>query len=483
MASPRIVRPTLERATAAPARWSRAASPARRAALRVASDPLRVTLFTLIVITVSRIHMQFPALRVLRPAMVLTVLAVGIAYARPNLLSQRPLLETWPAKLIAAFGILACASAPFGISLGNSGLFILNDYGKTIIFAFLIVVATRNARDFYGLVWTIVISTGLLVWLALFVFNMTSYNGYSRLANLYTYDANDLGLVLVLGLAFTLLAFHASGMAGKAVCAVVLVGIGAAISKSGSRGALIGLVASGAATLVLLRGVSVVKRVAIVIVTALALNTFSPPGYWKQMGTLLNPTADYNWDATNGRRQVALRGIGYFEEYPIFGLGIHNFAKAECFISDKAHRHLAGQPIRCTPPHNAYVEAGAELGIGGIILWLLMIPGAVVTLLRIRKTLPREWAAARGERRLLYYAPQYLAVAYVGFAVGSFFLSFAWLDVTYLLPATSAALLIAIAATRRDDGGTPARPPAAGHATRGPLWAGRRWTRAVGSAR
>jgi O-antigen ligase len=417
---------------------------ARRVGVQIVRDPFRLTLFLVTVMAVSRIHQQFPSLKPLRPALVLTGLAAVIAYFKPNLLSTRPLLETWPAKLVAAFAIWACLDAPFGIALGNSAQFIMDDYDKTVIFAFLIIVAMRGPRDFYGLVWTVVISTAFLVWTSLFIFKVTHYNGYDRLSNLDTYDANDLGLVLLVGLSFTLLAFQNAGKVGKLFCAVVLIGIGASIAKSGSRGALCGLVALAATLLVFLRGVPVLKRVAFIVVTGIAMTVFSPPGYWKQMSTLLNPKADYNWDSVNGRRQITLRGVGYWEQFPVFGLGIHNFSKAECSISEKARRHTAQTGIRCAPPHNAYVEAGSELGTFGIVLWLLMIPGGTLRLLQLRGKVPRAWATGDPEQRFLYHAPGYLAAGFAGFTVGSFFLSFAYTDVTYLMPAAWAALEIAV---------------------------------------
>jgi putative inorganic carbon (hco3(-)) transporter len=410
----------------------------------MSSDPFRVSLVVLIVFTISRIHMQFPALKAMRPALVMTIVAVACAYAKPALLSRRPLLETRNAKLIAAFGIATCVGAPFGISLGASAMFILNEYVKTIVFAFLIIVAIRNTSDLRTIVVAYVISTALLVYTSLFVFKVEQYKGYQRLANLDTYDANDLGLVLIVGLALTLLTFQTSKLVGKILCGLILIGCGAAISKSGSRGALVGLCALGLGLLLLLDRVPLWKRALFIGVTAGALSFFSPPGYWKQMATILNPKADYNWDSVNGRRKVAARGIGYWQQFPVFGVGIHNFSKAECFISDKALNHEVGTGIRCTPPHNSYIEALAEEGTVGIVLWILMIPGSVVALVALRLRLPRAWARGDPEERYLYLATQYLAVATLGFCFGSFFLSFAWTDVTYYLSAVTAALYIAV---------------------------------------
>jgi O-antigen ligase len=128
----------------------------------------------------------------------------------------------------------------------------------------------------------------------------------------------------------------------------------------------------------------------------------------------------------------------------LFGVGINNFAMAECVISDKAKNHVAGEGIRCTPPHNAYVEAAAETGVPGGLLWIAMVPGGIVWLTRLRRKLPASWATGDGEERFLYLCTLYFAVMLAGFSVGSFFLSFTWYEITYFMFGMLAGLHVAI---------------------------------------
>jgi hypothetical protein len=412
---------------------------------RAARDPFRVALFALTVLTVSRIHEQYKWMSVMRPALIATAAAAIYAYLRPDIVARRPLLHTWAAKTVFAFAIWALLSMFFGISFGNSAMFILNVYVKTLVFTFLIIASIRSTRDLATLTWAYVIATALLCYTTLFVFQLHHYAaGYDRLANADTYDANDLGLVLVTGLPITLLAFSTSKLKGKLFCAVVLCGIGAGIAKTGSRGAFVGMLAAGVGLLLFLDRVPVFQRVAFIIVTVLGLSLFAPPGYWQQMQTIGNPQADYNWNTANGRRQVAIRGVGYMLGNPIFGVGIHNFSKAECTISEKALNYEVGTGIRCTPPHNAYIEAGAELGLPGGALWLFIIPGGVIHLMLLRLRLPRSWPRGDPEQRFLYYAVVYFAVTLLGYAFGSFFLSFAWTDISYYLMAMMAGIWICV---------------------------------------
>jgi hypothetical protein len=58
--------------------------------------------------------------------------------------------------------------------------------------------------------------------------------------------------------------------------------------------------------------------------------------------------------------------------------------------------------------------------------------------------LPRSWPRGDPEQRFLYYAVVYFAVTLLGYAFGSFFLSFAWTDISYYLMAMMAGIWICV---------------------------------------
>jgi len=398
-------------------------------------------------LTVSRIHQHFGILSALRPALLLAGWAFAYALLNPRALAGGQWFRTWPAKVVVALGILACLSAPFGISLGASARAILEVYSKVLVFAFLLMATIRGTRDLRAYVWAYVVSGGVLVWLSLFAFGMTKAadDGIARLNFQYSYDANDVGLVLLVALGLAVLTFHTSRLLGKLVSAVILVGIGVTLARSGSRGALIGLVATLLALLFLAKHVSIVSRLAIVVVTITGLVVASPPGYWDQMATILRPTEDYNWTVPGGRKQIWLRGLGYMKAYPLFGIGIGNFARAEGTISERAHNWTPGDPgIKWTAPHNSFVEAGAELGVPGLVLWSALVLGGIVAMCRLRRRLPNCWARGDPDERFLYAATSYLPVALTGFAVSAFFVSFAFLDPIYILAAFMTGMYVCV---------------------------------------
>lgn len=427
--------------------------------LSVVRDPLRILLFLLTVITISRVH-SYIGLAALRPAFMLVVLTGAYALLNPRTLHQSSFLRTWPARLMAALGLMACISVPFGMSIGGSGAFILNTYGKVLLYAFLLVVAIRHVRDLYTFVWAYVVSSGILIILAVVVV------GVSKTRGLNAYDANDLGLVLLVGLPLALVVFQSTdSRLIKLFSGGTVAGIGMAMALSMSRGGFLGSLAVGLGLLFLLKGVSVAKRLAFVALAAVTLVVAAPAGYWDLMRTILTPTEDYNWQNDYGRRQVWERGLGYMMGNPLTGIGIGNFGRAEGTISEPA---VDFDPVRSrikwSVAHNSFLETGAEMGIPGLILFSSLVFGGMAAMVRLRKRLPPGWARGDPQERFLFHMALYMPVSLLAFAVTGFFVSFAYQDPVYILAAFMAGLYAAVEVKMRNNrmvgGHTPVpRPP------------------------
>jgi hypothetical protein len=107
------------------------------------------------------------------------------------------------------------------------------------------------------------------------------------------------------------------------------------IGRTGSRGAFLTLAIVIAGLIFLLPNVSAAKKLGFVVVTLVGIVVAAPPGYWTKIGSILAPTQDYNWTSPTGRKEVALRGLGYMMRNPLTGIGVDNFAKAKA-LSDRA---------------------------------------------------------------------------------------------------------------------------------------------------
>jgi O-antigen ligase len=396
-------------------------------------DFLRFAVALLIVMVVSRVHQIIPGLGALRPALVFALGSFIYAFLHPRALTPDNVMKFWWSRAILVVAAQAVLSAVFGISLGNSGQFILFDYSTVLILAGLVIVAARTTVDLVVFVVAFMVGTAALAWQTNFMFHLTHGAGLERLSTLHTFDANDAGLMFVAALPVAVALVTVWKGWKRAAMVVLIAGIGVGIARTGSRGAFLALLVSGALMLVLNRGVPFLSRVGISAAVVIALAVAAPPGYFKQMMTMSDPTTDYNWTSPTGRREVSKRGIGYMLSYPLFGVGIDNFAKAECTISERFQQEALDVGIRCTPPHNTWVQAGAELGVPGLIFWAAMLLIPFVKLLRLSRRLPLSWRSGDLEQRFLFACAGALPIALVGFMVASTFLTFAWLDLPYLL--------------------------------------------------
>ena len=112
-----------------------------------------------------------------------------------------------------------------------------------------------------------------------------------------------------------------------------------------------------------------------VVLTAAALFmvTASQDFRMRLMG-MFSSTTDYNYTARDGRIEVWKRGMHYMTTHPVFGVGGGMFGVAEGMLSGKAD---LGFGVKYSAAHSAFVQAGAELGFGGLIALIVAFTGAV----------------------------------------------------------------------------------------------------------
>lgn len=401
-------------------------------AVALLKDPFRVGILLLLVETISKVTADIPGAGSLRLGLVLFGSCAFYAILNPAKSINFEIFRHRVPQLILAQAVIACASAVFGVSLGHAALYILNVYWKTLAVAVLLLVSLRGVTDVRRMVWATALGGVILAFVSVFIVHVSKWQGTA------IYDANDIGTIVVMTLPLVILVMQTSKGMTRFLWMGGLVLIAETITMSASRGAFIGTLAVGLALLLFLPGVSALKRMLYVGGIAALLTVFAPSGYWDSMRSIItNPQADYNWDAGQGRKNLAKRGIGYMFQYPVFGIGIDNFTMAEGLLSDYAKEMTAlGIGVKWSAPHNSWVEAGAETGITGLVLWGALVVGSVAGLLKLRRRMPRTWATeGTPDQRFMYQATLYVPVAFLGFAVCGTFVSFAWSDQSYVLPA------------------------------------------------
>ena len=383
---------------------------------------------------VGRVHELFPVLAPLKPALLSSVLAIGLLLLQQTGRRRITLLRSRTTTCLLALLLWGALSVPFALTGGVAFQYWM-DFARAVVMYVVIAASVRSTRDVERLALVYFGITVVYTLIILSRFQLGPDNW--RLGQLYYYDANDLATLIAtampLGLYFALtyrrLALRLLALLGLLVLVVAMI-------RSGSRGGFLAFLAVGAFILVGFTTVPARARVVGLVVILAVLSTTASDKYWTQMQTIIHPHEDYNLTDDTGRVKIWERGIGYMLGRPVFGVGMGNFQTAEGTISPLARRGDYGRPVRWGAAHNTFVQIGAELGVPGFLLFIGLIVSLFAALRRLTRRPTHTGPAGKDLSRLA----QTLMAALVGFVVGSFFLSLAYDDMLYTLAALAAGL-------------------------------------------
>ena len=111
-------------------------------------------------------------------------------------------------------------------------------------------------------------------------------------------------------------------------------------------------------------------------------------------------------------------------DHPLLGVGVAAFPIAEGTLAPEAlEQRRYGRSFKWSAPHNALIQIGAELGIGGVVLFVALFAAAFRTLGRLRRAPFPEVAVVA----------QIFTASLVAFAVTASFLSQAYSAYLYTL--------------------------------------------------
>jgi O-antigen ligase len=245
-------------------------------------------------------------------------------------------------------------------------------------------------------------------------------------------DPNDLAsllaMVLPFGIAIGIDSKRAGALKRYALWGMVA-GMAWILLLTGSRGGFVALFVGLAIMLARLNPKRSIIFLILLGVASPLIWKATPVEIQERLVSIGNLEEDYNLTDEFGRIATWKRGLGYIAEHPFTGLGWGNFQVAE---GDRLAALGAVGPHYTA--HNAYIQATAELGLLGGLLFLWMLFEAA------RRAF-RWWKAGK---------PEYLA-SLGAFCAGAMFLSHAYSYTLYGL------LGIIILSTRVLGKGTPER--------------------------
>jgi O-antigen ligase len=410
--------------------WPARGQPAVATTADRAWDGLLVCVAIYIFAAVGRVHQLFPALELLRPAILSGGIAILLfAFDRRPERRLAPLFIT-PTRVLIAFCGWMVLSVPTALVGSTSFDLVVNNFLKTFVMFFVIAGAIRGPRDLERLLWIYFLSATIYA-----AVTITRFDGGAdgwRLGKLYYYDANDFATFALTAVPFGLYGLVTARTAlSRGFAAAGLLLLTLAFLRTGSRGGFVALLIMGGYLLFRFTAVRLRWRMAAagaIVVVGLAAASAE---YWARMSTILSDD-DYNRTDESGRMQIWQRGIGYMLSYPVFGVGPNNFGTAEGTLSPLAKRQQFGVGVRWNAPHNSFVQVAAELGVVGIALFIALF----VTAFKALRVAGWRRRTPRGEPALL---SQTLTASLLGFAGGAFFLTLAYSEMLYALLAFSVA--------------------------------------------
>jgi putative inorganic carbon (hco3(-)) transporter len=344
---------------------------------------------------------------------------------------QRRAAYRTPAEFVIAGGLLAWAvlTAPFSLWPGGTVSEILDVYLKSLVVFWLLGRVVNTTDRLYKLGWTLsllsvpIALSGLANYGAgVFLSDSQRIQGYgSALAG----NPNDLALTLdiflpiTLALLVTAQALWLRALAGG-IALLSLVGI----IVTFSRGGFVGLAVIGfLACLWMVR-----RKPALTIGAVVSLVLVAPPllpaGYVDRLATTFNIESDTTNSAQERVRDMKA-AVEVVQQRPIMGAGLGMDAVALNQVRGSTWRKV----------HDVYLEYAVDLGLIGLILFLLLLASSILTARRVE----REGRARGLDDRLAAMAAG-VRISLTGFAVAAFFYPVAYYFYFYYLAGLAVAL-------------------------------------------
>jgi putative inorganic carbon (hco3(-)) transporter len=353
-----------------------------------------------------------PFLAPLRIALVTAVLAVA-TYALDRYLRRQPVLK--PSREIGITGCLLVwivLTLPFSYWPGGSLAFLLDVYLKTLLVFWLLGHVVSSLPRLRQIAWGL---TLMAVPLAVSGFKSFVSGGFMREDALHriagytaplTENPNDLALMLnlILPLSVALLVTSRGAAARSALLAFI--GLDAiAIIVTFSRAGFLTLAVTLATYMSMLLRRRQRGGALLIVVLALAAAPFLPSSYLGRLATITDIEADSTGSAQE-RWSDMVAAVKYAAHHPVVGAGLGMNALAMNEARGATWKEV----------HNVYLQYAVELGLPGLILFLMLLAGCIKGV----REKERECAHSGASAELGHFAAG-IRVSLTAFAVAAMF--------------------------------------------------------------
>jgi putative inorganic carbon (hco3(-)) transporter len=357
----------------------------------------------------------FPALRPLRLGMLAAGTALG-AMLLDRLGRGLPITRVTREIKIAAFLLAwAVATIPFSYWPGGSFGLLTDLYLKTLAIFLLIVNVVSTTDRLRKAAWALtlmtipVAATGIQNFLSGVFVHGGVDEAVKRIIGYeapLTQNPNDLALVLNLVLPLTVALLLTTHTPVARICLLGVLGLQiVAIVVTFSRAGFLTLATTFVVSMLTASGRLDRRWTWGLLILAIVCLPLLPADYVQHMFTITDIESDPTGSA-QGRWEQQVAAVGYLATHPILGAGIGQ--------NILAMNEVLGPDWKMV--HNAYLEYAIDLGLPGLILFLLLFVGSVRSAGRAARL-----AAMRPGGHDLSVLANGIRVSLLSFAVAAFF--------------------------------------------------------------
>lgn len=306
----------------------------------------------------------FISLGVFRPVLLTSILTLILFLMHYNEYSDRPLFQEPQVKLYTALICIMIIGIPFSLYMGLSFRLIFYEYINIFVFFYIFFKVVNSVKKVNDVLLLGCLGNGLYTVFAVLTGTFTE----GRLCFGGMYDPNDLAYFTISFLPLNLIFISRNNPLWVRCACIGSFGVGTLLLLlTGSRG---GLLAFGVVALMFMfLKTSVIKPAMKISFVLLCLLFFAfAPINIERYQTLLNLKKDYNLSDEGGRIAIWTIGVKTILANPITGVGVGCFSQAVGM--DRVRRGLLRQNWQGA--HNSVVQIGAETGIIGLLMFLLM---------------------------------------------------------------------------------------------------------------
>lgn len=359
----------------------------------------------------------FPALAPLRIAL-LAAAAAGLAFVFERAAQRLPLVELTRETVIVLLLLgWSAATLPLSYWPGGSVAFLLNTYLKTLIVFWLLSHCVDTVPRLQAVAWALSlmalpIAVAGVLHLASGQFVEQGLSAHESRIQGYdaalTQNPNDLALTLNLILPLTIGLFLASRHAGASAALLACITFEVmGVIATFSRG---GFLTLGVTFVLYVRALSTRpgqrRWAALALLLALAALPFLPEGFTERMSTIADIQADESGSA-QARLSDTLVALQYVAFHPVAGAGIG--------MDVLALNEMRGELWK--EVHNAYLQYAVDLGIPGLVLFVMLVLGA----LRCAREAQQAAGQAGAPDTDLFHLAEGIRISLVAFAVAALF--------------------------------------------------------------